>query len=155
MSDLNLSWSFRPLLIFIRCIGIHLPSGQNINCNTKCHLTRKLAVHTWICLLFNFCSQVGDLYLIVEQMSTSETIGQEPLDAITSYIYVIIDYSSYALAPLLCHLILLTIVRPRWAILMKSLHFLESQLDQQFFIKLRRITIIGTAFIILLVLSLD
>lgn len=150
MSNLNLSWSLRPLLVFIRCIGIHLQSnGEN-----KCHLTLK-AAHTWICLLLNCSSQIGTLYFILKRISLFEVIGQEPLDTVTSSINIIIDYSNYTLTPLVTHFILLTIVRPRWSSLINCLHSLECQLDQQFFIKLRRITIVAIGFIILLVLVYD
>ena len=150
MSNLNLTWSLRPLLIFIRCIGIPLPSGENIS-KVKCHLN---VVHTGICFLFNCCSQMGLLYFILKRISLSEVIAQETLDTVTSSINIIIDYSNYALAPLLCHFILLAIVRPRWTAMITSLSCLECQLDQQFFIKLRRITIVGIGFIVLLVFVL-
>ena len=78
-------------------------------------------------------------------------IGQESVDTITSATLLAIDYTNYALAPAICHFIVLTIVRPRWTVIIKSFSHLENQLVPQFYFKLRRITLVGLSFIIILV----
>ena len=150
--NLNLSSSLRPLLLFFRCIGIHLPSDEEENSATNVSKLSKLkSIHAAICFLFNLSSQVAILCIILKKIFLFETTGEEMLETVTFALILAFDYTNFALIAILCQFFTLTVVRLRWAALIKSFSYLESQLKQQFFVKLRRIILIGLCFIILLV----
>ena len=147
MANFNLSWSLRPLLKFFSFIGIHLPDEEGNFENGK---YSKL-FYAGICFLFNLSSQVATLFFILKKIFFFETTGQESLDTVTCALILAIDYTNYSLAPAICHFIALIIVRSRWIALMKSFQYLESQLEDEFYVKLRRITVVGIIFAILMV----
>ena len=149
--NLNLSSSLRPLLLFFRCIGIHFPDEEKDPSLKLSKLSKWKSVHAGICFVLNLSSQVATLFFIFNKIFLFEMIGQESVDTITSATLLAIDYTNYALAPAICHFIVLTIVRPRWTVIIKSFSHLENQLVPQFYVKLRRITLVGLSFIIILV----
>ena len=107
VNNLNLSSSLRPLFIFFYFIGIHLPDVEESGQHSKW-------IYAGICLLFNVCSQIASIYIILNKIFLFETTGQESLDTVTSALIVAIEYSNYSLAPVICHFIGLTAVRLRW-----------------------------------------
>ena len=63
------------------------------------------------------------------------------------------DTTNYAIHGVVGHVVLLFVVRIRWATLIERFSQLEDQLAPEFFVKLRRISVFATGFIILWVIK--
>jgi len=72
-------------------------------------------------------------------------------NTLTSEVNEIIDYANYGVYNIGGHLILLTFFRPKWNVSLKTLCRFESQLNAEYFVKLRRISYLGVILIVVLV----
>jgi hypothetical protein len=147
----NLTWSLRPLLLFTNCIGIHLPDCAAHSSTIKRNQRWIKFSHTLFCFLLNVVSQVGSFVFLLRSKSTFGVIGQDNLDTTTAFVNAICDYANYAIASVGSHLILLVVVRPRWVEVISSFQCYEKQLKREFYIKLRRVSLLGvclTAFLV-------
>ena len=63
----------------------------------------------------------------------------------------VIDYLNYAAVPVSAHLILLTVIQPRWIFVINSIQHFINLFDLSFYVKLRRLSFLGIAYVILLV----
>ena len=146
-----LTWSLRPLVVFTNCIGIHLPDCAAHNFVIKNNRRWIKFSHALFCFLLNLVSQVGSFTFLLRSKSTLGVIGQDSLNTTTAFVNAICDYANYSIASVGSHLILLVVVRPRWEALISSFQRYEKQLEPKFYIKLRRISLLGVCFTAFLV----
>lgn len=139
----NEKWSFRPILIGFRCIGIDLLESSN-----KLH-RRFCLFYSMLCLLLNLAAEVD----ILNFLKSPELfiMGEDKLETtITSSWNAVIDFVNYAVHSLGSHLILLTFFRARLERLLNvMMHRCNSQWN--FYTKLYRLSIFGVIYIALTV----
>lgn len=135
-------WSFRPILIWFRCIGIDLIESSE----------KKLDRIFWLlysisCFLLNLAVEV-DILNFLKNPELYITGGAK-LETATSSWNATIDFVNYAAHSVGSHLILLAVVRPRLKRLLHVMHRCNSQ--RNFYTKLYRLSIFGVIYIFLIV----
>jgi hypothetical protein len=89
-TDVNLDWSFRPLIIWLRITtGINLME-QNVT-------GKKTRVYQLLCLLINFLSQFWVVYHLMNDLQFLTYLTPGPL-TLTKVWNVWIDYLNWAVA---------------------------------------------------------
>ena len=153
MDNLNFSCSLRPILVILRVLGVDLSNdskeqGSKINFGLK-------GCYSLILFLFNVTAQVACFILLVFNLVGFNGNTEKNNKVEETFIFtlnMLIDYLNFGLFCILCNLLLLKSVRQRWNSLIESLHLFENQLEPQFFMKLRKISLLGAILIISLVL---
>ena len=146
MSNLHqFNWSLRPFVIFMRCIGIYLPDGEISKSSKFKRIIQSL--HMWMSFLLNFSIQTGFFLISFRSIMLGFT-GIDKLESMISKMSSVIDHTNYGFSSILGHLILLLVVRPRWNILMNCLIRLESEIEPQYFNKIRRFSIAGVCLVL-------
>lgn len=131
---LDFKWSFRPIIFSLRCFGIDLssPSTKRFdyllsNCSALIWFMLNLGLNVYIRFLSNF--------------SSAKTLT----DLRSTHVIFTIAYVG-------SHLILLLLIRPRFAAVMRSFRLLGNRLqDDKMFIRIRRFSIVCFGFAFLLV----
>ena len=145
----NLNTSLRPLLVLNNFIGIYLTNGREVD--TIRYQKWLKSIYSWLLLLLNIAAQVATLCFSFQVIFALGYIGRDKLNSITSQLSAMIDFTNYTFTNFTAHLIMLTVVRPRFAPLMQHLIRLENELEDQFFNKIRLISAFGVGSILLLV----
>ena len=155
----RMSWSFRPILIWIRWIGIDIREDDK-------HKSR-WQIYGLLCLLFNLACEADvlnflrrpELYYYSRpsemdySLSNSTDFNRAEYNSITSSWNGIIDFTNYAVHSIGSQLLLLTVIRPRWGNLMAILKRCESQLGdaKDFYVNMRKMSIFGVIYVIVMV----
>ena len=117
-------------------MGVDLSERTKSATSYKCYAA--------VCLLLNFASQIDVIVYCIQNVNGFSIIGLGTLKTVTSSWNTVIDFINYAINGILGHLILLFVIRPRWAALIESFYRLEDQLDAKVFIHVRRMTLFAT-----------
>ena len=160
MENLNLSWSLRPILILLRFLGVDLYDRNNKEQESKIHFLLK-AFYFLVLFVCNVFAQAGSLTIAIFRFTgkvTSQAYENQRETEIQktaiSLLNELVDYLNFTINCIVSHLLLLTVVRKQWKKLIESFHLLEKQqLETQFFIQLRRVSILGSILIVTLVLD--
>ena len=160
MENLNLSWSLRPILILLRFLGVDLYDRNNKEQESKIHFLLK-AFYFLVLFVCNVFAQAGSLTIAIFRFTgkvTSQAYENQRETEIQktaiSLLNELVDYLNFTINCIVSHLLLLTVVRKQWKKLIESFHLLEKQqLETQFFIQLRRVSILGSILIVTLVLN--
>lgn len=139
-------WSLRPLILLFRILGIDLSDRNNFDKRSR-HWY--IILYTMVCFFLNLGSQVDVMKFFFENLSTYELAGVTKLQTITAFASAIIEYVNYTIYGVFNHLILIFVVRPRWADLIDSYRCTEDLLDTTFFSRLRRISCVAVAVLII------
>ena len=135
----------RPLVLWIRFLGIDLSDAEGSFPKKRRWITMLYAA---IFLLANIASQCDVIIYLFNNLSNFGVNKTSQSKTITSLLNTLIDFINFAIHGVGSHLILLAVIRPRWKNLMQSFILLEKQLDFEYFIKLRRVTIFSVFFIL-------
>ena len=146
---LDLNWSLRPVNFCLRCTtGVDLQGNEN---------KFLISFYQFFCLLANLVVQIFvirllyyDLYSVIELEHNSHNHSSNNLTT-TKMCNVVIDYVNWTVLEVVVHAILLLVIRPRWPQLMCPFLRLKIQIDRGFYIKLKRLSIIGVSLMILFV----
>ena len=130
--SLNFEWSFRPVILFLACLGVDLSSRTNrwfINC------------YALIWLIFNIASNIYFRFnASLNAFTAFTTVYRSTFQA-----FAVIAYVGN-------HLILVFFIRPKFVAVMQLFNRLENQLnDQKVFIKTRKFSISCVALTLLVV----
>lgn len=153
-SDENaIAWSFRPIFVWFRCIGINFMDHHRKVC---------WLVYGILCFLINLTAEVDILYFLQrpelyndkrksennsDTNITTDDVAE--FDSVTSSLNGIIDFTNYATHSLGSHIILLTILRFRWKRLFEIFKRCNSHLnDDEFYARLRRMSLFGVIYVI-------
>lgn len=140
--------NLRPILIWIRFLGIDLLKQQR-NSNSSLFFYLWLA-YGLLTLSLNFASQVDVLYFFKNPESFRFVSGGQ-FESETFFWNIIIDYTNHAIHGVGSHLIFFIIIRCRSGRLLEALRSCEHIMEPSFFVRLRKLTIFGVAYIIILV----
>ena len=149
-----LEWSIRPLVIWIRILGVDLPAdiSNSIYSCCRCGFIL-LRIYGVICLLFRAIGEIEKcLFFLYCKKTTFERVGGVNYEWTTTATWnVIIDFTNYAVRSLGIHVMLVTVIRTRW------IHFLMEISQRSTFVftdenyvRLRRISFLGVVYVILL-----
>ena len=150
MRNVSFNSSLRPLFILLRLLGVDLSVGSEVN-HSKIRYCSTI-VYGMICFLFNLSTQILNLILIISTYTSSYELESDTIvNTLTCAITESMDNISFGVCCFGSHLILLTVVRPQWETLIQLLKQLENELEPQFFINLRRFSILGIILVIFMV----
>ena len=135
----DFDWSFRPIILFLRCVGIDLSPTDG-----------KMSMRRWLSHCYTLIWFILNVYVNVHFRFLSMHIIEENFTTFYNFtMNVIITFGFVG-----NHLLLLCVVRPRFGHLINSFRLLENQLsNQHVFTKIRRYSLSCVAFILLLVFS--
>ena len=142
--SVNLNWSIRPLVTWLRwTTGVDaLALDSNL----------KISFYQLICLSVHSIFQVFIIYhLIHDPKSVIVSLDPSHVKTTTKIWNAAIDYMNWIVVALVSHVTLLAIVRTRFPILVSYFRRSTHLLDRSFYIKLRRLSILGVGGIVLLV----
>jgi len=147
----KLLYSLRPILFWIRCLGIDLLQDQRNR--HVCCLPYWLwwLVYRLLALSLNLTSQIDVLYFLKNPELYISASSDGEIESATFTWNRIIDYTNHVVHGIGSHLILLIVIRSRWNQLLEALRRCEHMMDPNFYVRLRKITIFGVAYIVLLV----
>ena len=145
MNSSKFKRSLQPLTCLLTLIGVDLTKSVR---NSKW-----LFFYATICLFLNIASQMDVIIYCFQNIREFSILGFGKLETITSAWSTVMDTTNYAIHGVVGHVVLLFVVRIRWATLIERFSRLEDQLAPEFFVKLRRISIFATGFIILWVIK--
>lgn len=143
------SWSIQPLVTWIRILGVDIPDFSTEN--RRCYHRWFSFVYGILCFFVHLTCQFDVLYVLFRQrMETLRQTKEEFESAIDSW-NLIFDYINYTINAVCGHLILLTIIRPRWIAMME--HFQEAQLyfNEEHYVRIRNVSLRSVVFVILIV----
>jgi hypothetical protein len=148
-STISWSWSIRPLVIWIRILGVDLPDISN-------SLTRRYQWRLWIYGVICFFSHaIGELdiiyFLHYKSRACFERAGGVNYGTTTATWNTIIDYTNYAVHALAIHTVLVTVIRMRWIDLTEIFHRSSLVFTDENYVRLRRMSFFGVIYVILLV----
>jgi hypothetical protein len=138
-------WSVQPLVTWAKWLGIDLSSGQKFS---RCFVLYSLFV-----LLTSMSIQLLCLSYVIDnhkEISVTFTIETSYHSDTFSW-NTAMDYVNYAVHSLATHVIFLSVFRARWNLLGETFQNLESFLKFSFFDRIRKASILGLVWIILLV----
>jgi hypothetical protein len=137
---LSFDWSFRPIVFFLRCLGVDVSSSDGKS------LTNRILTNCYalIWLILNIAVNVYTRFVATHIIDVDFTT----LYNSTMNVIVTVGFVGN-------HLILLLIVRSRFATILKSFHLLENKLhNRRVFITIRRFSLFCVVFVLFLVLIL-
>ena len=142
-NSVNFNWSLNPLIVVMRIFGADLSEEAY-----RTHRWWKIG-YASVFLLLNVSVQVVCVIFILKNKyaEDSNTDGHVQ-NTLTSEVNEIIDYANYGAYNIGGHLILLIAVRPKWNMSLKTLCRFESQLNAEYFVKLRRISYLGVILVV-------
>ena len=141
MNSSQFERSLQPLIVLLSFIGVNLSKPVR-NC-------KWFFLYATVCLLLNITSQIDVIIYCFQNITEFSILGFGKLETITSAWSTVMDITNYAIHGVGSHFILLFVIRSRWTTLIERLRRLEDQFDQEFFIKLHRISLFASGFIIL------
>lgn len=146
MSDKNWLWSTTPLVTWLKWLGVNLSDRNQTN---SCWY---FTLYSIFCLLFSIVCQVLCLnYVLKHHKELSNTLVTENgfnSDAFTWN--TVLDFVNFAAHGLGCHIVLVSFFSGRWNLLVKAFQDLESFLSADFFVGIRRASVMGVCWIIIM-----
>ena len=145
-TNFDLNWSFQPISVWL-----HLTTGINL-WSSRISESKKKKCYQLFCLLFNVVIQLfvtWHMFHNLKSVTKSSTVCESVTE--TQMWNTVIDYLNYAAVPVSAHLILLTVIQPRWIFVINSIQHFINLFDLSFYVKLRRLSFLGIAYVILLV----
>ena len=138
----DLNWSLRPLNFWLR-----LTTGIGLLETNICNPI--LICYQFACLMANILIQI----LILRKITLDPASVTTSYDLLTTTEIwnTVIDYVNWAVSSLIAHLTLLVVISHRLMIIVGVFCRLTSIFDRFFYLKLRRLCIIGVACVVLLV----
>lgn len=147
MSNKDWLWSIKPLVTWLKWLGVNLSSG--IQRNTS----RCFVLYSIFCLLLFIVCQVFCLdYVLKNHKELSNIfVGEYGFNSDTSAWNIVLYFANFAAHGLGCHVILLSFFSSRWSSLIEAFQNLESFLSTESFIRIRRASLMGVCWIIIVV----
>ncbi|KAI9562832.1 hypothetical protein GHT06_010287 [Daphnia sinensis] len=147
------TWSIRPLIIWLRFLGVALPDVSTSS--SLCHRWVMLA-HGILCFSSHATGHIDILcYLFTKSEPGSlEQAGGSNYDTTTAKMNSIIDFVNYTVNGFGTHIIMLTVIRTRWIRLRNSFQRLEGVFVEENYIRIRNMSSMGVVSIILLIFGL-
>lgn len=138
-------WSVQPLVISAKCLGINLSNG---NRQSTCWWFITVLV-----LLFFIITQFLCLKFVINNYKeTSQTFIFEINNNSDTFAWnTVMDFVNFAVHSLGIHIMFVFAFRSRWCLLVEAFQNLESFSDFNFFNKIRKASILGAFWIIILV----
>lgn len=149
---LSFSWSIQPLVIWLRILGIDLIPDVSRGSSSSTRLKRwTMYSYGTLCFLCHLFWQIDILYFLhVHRVRVSfEIIGGS--DTVTSLWNVIIDFSNYAIFSVGSHLLMLTVIRWRWKLMIQGIQCWRFAFNDHTYVIIRRMSCFGVIYIIVLV----
>ena len=151
----DILWSLRPIILFARCVGVDFQLDSHTNNKNQTIIKRLILCYGLVCLLLNAFSQMGIARFLYQSLIYTSLLSTElnytshsNRTTIASW-NNIIDFANCSIHNLSSHLVLLLVVRNRIAALFDSFgHF---QFDPLVLTKIRKISMLGTIYTIVLV----
>ena len=131
---MDLNWSLQPLYFLLLFVGVDLNPDGKVYSKSRKFLTFSYCL---ICLFLNLAIHISALIYVCINLE------QHKLETITSSWNLVIDYLNFAIHGLASHLILLIVVKPRWASVLESFRCLNNQLELELIVRLRRLSLLG------------
>lgn len=144
------AWSIRPLIIWLRFLGVSLPDVSTFS--SLCHRWVMLA-YGILCFSSHAAGQINLLcYLFTKwEPGSLEQAGGSNYDTTTAKMNSTIDFMNYTVHGFGTHIILLTIIRTKWIRLRNIFQRLEGVFVEENYIRIRNMSSLGVVAIILLV----
>lgn len=141
-------WSIRPLILWIRILGVDLPDG-----NYRRHRWW-MYVYGGICFSSHAISQCDILHFVLyewKQVNNQES-GELIHGTITATWNWIVDFMNYAIYGVGINFMLLTLIRLRWNRLKKSFQHFKIIFTEENYVRIRQMSSFSVIYAILLVL---
>ncbi len=152
-SSICWEWSIRPMIIWLRIIGVDLPG-----CSTSSVQRNRrwlILVYRVICFLFHIFCQIHILHFMYPMLLRALLNNQidnliSSLDTSSTAIWnMIIDFANYSIHGIGIHLILLTVIRVQWIDTIKTFQRLNIIFADENWIRIRKISFVGVIYVIL------
>ena len=145
---LDFEWSFRPIVLFLRCLGVDLSPSEG---KTR---VRRWLTHFYALFCLILARSISIFWHFLGPIDSAVTAANDYLKLFrftTAYSSTV--FFIHLIAHVGNHLILLLFIRKRFPALMKIFCQLQNELsNQRVFIKIRRFTICCITFSLFLVL---
>lgn len=147
-------WSVRPLIIWLHILGVDLPDAIY---SSKSYCRWLSLAYRIFCFLLHTSGEINSLlyYLLgtkndVHFLSLEQTYGAIYITTTATWNWAI-DFINYAVHGIGIHVILVTVVRAQWVDLTKIFQRLQEILPDENYIRIRRLSSFGVAYIIFIV----
>ena len=142
-------WSLRPIYVFFRCIGVAFQLDWYRE-NRNNLMKWLILLYCCVCFLLDAISQMNLVWFLCQSILYKSSLSSDwntfhPNWTTAASWNNIIDMANYSIHNFGSHLICLFVVRNKWTDVVDS--FLRFDFDGSFLTKLRRITIIGIAYV--------
>ena len=149
----NWFWSIRPLILWMRILGVDLPDASTSS--SRRHRWLLMSIYGLVCFSTHAFSQVNIVHSLVfkrEYINCNDNPDGLPLyDTVTATWNWIIDFINYAVYGIGIHFMLLTLIRLRWNGLGNTFHQYQNVFTDENYDRLRKVSSICVAYVILLV----
>ncbi|KAI9562853.1 hypothetical protein GHT06_010308 [Daphnia sinensis] len=146
MSDKDWLWSIKPLVTWLKWLGVNL---SNRNQSNSC---RYFTLYSIFVLLLSIVCQVLCLdYVVKNHKELSNTLVTENgLNSDAFAWNTVLDFANFAAHGLGCHIVLVSFFSGRWNLLVEAFQDLEPYLSEDFFVGIRRASVMGVCWIIIM-----
>lgn len=141
------TWSIYPLVFLAQLVGVDLV--QTHLTTTSRHRQKWIICFRVFCILLNFVVYVGSIILLYYELDQLALYFSVEGEIVTkTYLWnTSIDGFSFFMGGFGCHLILIMVIRNQWPCLVNAFRKSEPLLDEKFYLRLRRLSLIGVAYI--------
>ena len=155
-SSICWEWSIRPMIIWLRIIGVDL-SGCSAISSVQRNRRWLILVYRIFCFLCHISSRIHILHywspMLLIALSHNQTDSViSYLDSSTAKWNMIIDLANYLIHDIGIHLILLTFIRAQWVNTMEIFQRLNVIFTAENYILMRKISFGGVIYVISLVI---
>lgn len=143
------TWSIYPLVFLAQLIGVDLVSTSLATTSCRNRHKRWIMFYGVFCLLLNAFINIYTTVLYYHRYDEISRFYISEGNIVTkAYLWNLsIDGVSFVFGSISCHFVLIKIVRNRWSSLNTAFKQSEFLLDANFYAKLRRLSILGVAYI--------
>lgn len=144
------AWSIRPLIIWARILGVNL---SEVSPPSSPHQWPTLAYGIF-CFLLHASGEINSLYYLqgtqTVHVSLEQSYGLIFVTTTATWNWTI-DFINYPAHGIGVHLVLMTVVRAQWIDLMKIFQRLQVDFSDENYIRMRRLSSFGVAYVVLVV----
>ena len=142
-------WSVEPFRIWFKYLGVDLFNNNG----NKFKSSGWLVLYRLFFLFLTIASQIACLLFILRNTKqlSSNYVSDDELNSDALAWNVAIDFTNYAIHSVGCHLVLISHFRVRWTSLAISFQCVESFLNRNVFVAIRKASIAAILYVIIVV----